>query len=149
MTTTKYYCSYSRHYYSIIINIKNKNDNERCVAKKQVFNKKEEERKKTKKFCVLNSSVISTGMFHSEEERDRTVDLIDELQHSYGSTTATNPTTTFEFDQITPCDIESIGFDFDCDFGPGESWGTNSSTCFTVGEPQYFTTFTPEDKWPI
>jgi hypothetical protein len=86
-------------------------------------------------------------MFHNEEEHNRTVDLIDELQHSYGSTT--NSPNTFELDQSIPCDIESIGFDFDSDFGRGDSWGTNSSTCFTVGEPKSFTTFTTEDKWPI
>jgi hypothetical protein len=112
--------------------------------------KKKEERKRKKISTVLYSSFTNTGMFHSEEEHDRTVDLIDELQHSYGSTTtATNPASTFEFDQIIPCDIDSIGFDFDRDFRRTDSWGTNSSTCFTLGEPQCFTTFTSEDKWPI
>lgn len=87
-------------------------------------------------------------MFHKEEEHNRSVDLIDELQHSYESTTA-NSSNAFELDQLIPCDIESIEFDFDNDFGHGQSWGTNSSAFFSVGESQSFTTFTPEDKWPI
>jgi hypothetical protein len=91
-------------------------------------------------------------MFHSEEEHSRNVDLINELQHSYGSsssTTTTTATNTFELGQISSADIDSIGFDFDYDFERGDLWGTNSSTCFPVGEPQSFTTFTTEDKWPI
>jgi hypothetical protein len=121
-------------------------DEQRIDKKKCLITKKKE--KEEKILCVLYSSIIDTGMFHSKEEHNRTVEFIDELQHSHGSTT-TNPTNTFELDQITPCDIDSIEFDFDCDFGRGASCGTNSSTCFTVGEPQSFTTFTSEDKWPI
>ena len=90
-------------------------------------------------------------MFHTEEERSRDDDLINELQHSYGaSTTATiNSADTFELGQISSFDIDSVEFDFDCDFGRGDSWGTNPSSTTTVLEPQCFTTFTSEDKWPI
>lgn len=91
---------------------------------------------------------IDSGMFHSGEEHNRTVELINELQHSDGSTT-TNGTNTFELGQNNSFDIESIEFDFDCDFGPGDSWGTHSSTSNFVVEPKSFTTFTTEDKWPI
>ncbi len=130
--------------------IKNKNNNidEGCVTKKCLTGKKKE-----KISCVWYTIFIDSGMFHSEEERNRTVDPLDKLQPSYGSTSATdgtrNPTDTFELCQITPSDFDSIGFDFDCDFRQRDSWGTSSSTCFSVGEPQCGTTFTSEDKWPI
>jgi hypothetical protein len=87
-------------------------------------------------------------MFHSEEDHNRTVEPLNELQHAF-ETTTTNSTSAFELGQITSSDFDSIGFDFDCDFGRNNSWGTDSSTGVTVGEPQYFTTFTSEDKWPI
>jgi hypothetical protein len=111
--------------------------------------KKIEERKRREISCVLYSSFINTGMFHKDEEHNRTVDLIDELQHSYGSTTSTTSTSTFELGQNTSGDFDSTAFDFDCDFERGDFWGTNSSTYFSLGEPQYSTTFTSEDKWPI
>jgi hypothetical protein len=120
------------------------------VTKKTRKFKKQEE-KKTHRIILF----IDSGMFHSEEEHSRNVDLISELQHSYGSTTTTPPpsattlTNTFELGQISSVNFDSIEFDFDYDFGRGDSWGTNSSTCFPVGEPQSFTTFTSEDKWPI
>ena len=93
-------------------------------------------------------------MFHTEEEHSRTVDLINELQHSYGPATtttpsATNPTSTFELGQISSFDIDSFDLEFDCDFGRGDSWGPNSTSYTPVGESQSFTTFTSEDKWPI
>jgi hypothetical protein len=122
-----------------------------CVTNEEVIKKafnQKEERKRKKISCVLYKPVINSGMFHSGEERNRTVDPLNELQHSYESTTA-NPTSTFELDQITPGDFDPIGFDFDGNFGRSDSWGTNSSTSVTVGEPQSFTTFTSEDKWPI
>lgn len=91
-------------------------------------------------------------MFHSEEERSRNVDLINELQHAYGTTTTTatnNGTNSFELDQSATFDIDAIGFDLEYDLGRRDSWGTNSPSTTTVGEPQCFTTFTSEDKWPI
>ncbi len=128
--------------------IKNKNNNninEGCVTKKR-----KEERKIS---CVWYTIFIDSGMFHSEEERNRTVDPLDKLQPSYGPTSSTdgtrNPTDTFELCQITPSDFDSIEFDFDSDFRQRDSWGASSSTSFSVGEPQCVTTFTSEDKWPI
>ena len=101
-------------------------------------------------------------MFHSDDERNRNVDPYNESHQSYASTTRTttaatdkrNSTCTFELGQFTPCDIDTFGFDFDCNFGGrGDSymspeWATNSAT-FWLDEPQYSTTFSPEDKWPI
>ncbi|CAF0828154.1 unnamed protein product [Adineta ricciae] len=93
-------------------------------------------------------------MFHSGEEQNRIVEHLDELQHSSGSTTATtldaaNSTNTFELGHITASDFDSIGFDSDCDFGRRNSWATCPSTYNTGGERQCFSTFAPEDKWPI
>ena len=97
---------------------------------------------------------IDSGMFHSGEEQNRIVEHLDELQHSYESTTATtldaaNSTNTFELGHITASDFDSIGLDSDCDFGRRDSWTTCPSTYNTGGERQYFSTFAPEDKWPI
>jgi hypothetical protein len=119
-----------------------------CDKKKRLTRKKKEQEKE-KKSCAFYSPFINSGMFHSEEERNRTVDPLNELQHSYGSTTATNSPGTFELGQFTSCDLDTIGFDFDCDFERSDACGPNSSTCIAVGEPQCFTTFTSEDKWPI
>ncbi len=100
-------------------------------------------------------------MFHSDDERNRNVDPYNE---SYASTTTTRTRTTttdkrntkctFELGQFTPCDFDTFGFDFDCDFGGGgdsymSSQWTNNPSTFFVGETQCSTTFSPEDKWPI
>lgn len=112
---------------------------------------------------MLFSLFDNSGMFHSDDERNRNVDPYNESQQSYASTrntttTATdkrNTTCTFELGQFTPCDdFDTIGFDFDCHFGGGRDsdmssqWGNNSSTFFE-GEAQCSTTFSLEDKWPI
>ena len=90
-------------------------------------------------------------MFHSEEERSRDVDLLNELQYSYGAptTTTSNGTDTFELGQSSSFDIDATGFDFGYDLDRRDSWEPNASSTTTVGEPQCFTTFTSEDKWPI
>jgi hypothetical protein len=88
-------------------------------------------------------------MFHSNEERNRNIEPLTELQYSYETKTTNETKTstcTFELGQITPCDFDSIEFDLDCDFGREDSWGRAS---FGVAESQCVTTFTPEDKWPI
>lgn len=107
----------------------------------------QQEKKRTERkiLVVLNSYLVEAGMFHSEEEHNRTVELVNELQYSDGSTN--NVPTTFELGQTDDFDF---GFDFECDFGREGTAGVSSSfTSTVVSESQSFTTFTPEDKWPI
>lgn len=84
-------------------------------------------------------------MFHSEEERNRTVELINELQHSDGAISSNAPN-TFELGHNDDFDF---GLDFECDLGAEITAEVNSVTSTIVCESQSFTTFTPEDKWPI
>jgi hypothetical protein len=123
------------------------------VTKKK-FKKKRGKKRKEKISGVLDITCIGTGMFHSGEEQQRTVDPLNELQHSYGSTgtlhDATNSPSTYELGHITASDFDSIGFELDCNAGRrDDSWGVSSSVHGCVGEQQCFTTFAPEDKWPI
>lgn len=89
-------------------------------------------------------------MFHSDEERNRNVDLLNELQQSDDSTKKrSDPNGIFELGQSTSFDIET--FDFDLDDGECRTqWGdVKPATHLVVDERQHFTTFTPEDRWPI
>lgn len=91
-------------------------------------------------------------MFHSGEEYDRNVDLLNELEHLYNtaeSNEATNPTNSFELDQIIPDDFSSFEFDFVGDSERRDASGNQSTTSHSADELQYSTTFTTEDKWPI
>lgn len=83
-------------------------------------------------------------MFHSEEESNRTVELVNELQHSDES--AVNTPNTFELGQNDDFDF---GFDFECDVRGAVTTEVSSTSSNIVCESQSFTTFTPEDKWPI
>jgi hypothetical protein len=125
--------------------------------------KEQEERKEEKKAsrAPLFSLFDSSGMFHSDDERNRNVDPYHESWQSCASTTTTTTTAdkrnaayTFELGQCSTWDFDPFGFDFDGDFGGGGNSITPSqsninSTTFNLGESQYSTTFHPEDKWPI
>jgi hypothetical protein len=124
--------------------------------------KRRRRRKRKKKHRALFSLFDNSGMFHSDDERNRNVDPYNESQQSYAAAATTTTTTdkrnttcTFELGQFTPCDFDTFGFDFDSHFGGrGDSdmssqWTNNNSSTFFVGTTQCSTTFSPEDKWPI
>jgi hypothetical protein len=140
-------------------------DNKKILStptKKERKKKKEGEgRRKKTTSCTLSlfSLFDNSGMFHSDDERNRNVDPYNESRQSYGTTTTTtdkrNSTCTFELGQFTPCDFDTFGFDFDSHFGGGRDsdmssqWTDNNSSTFFVSTTQCSTTFSPEDKWPI
>lgn len=101
-------------------------------------------------------------MFHSDAERNRNVEPHDESHQPYApaattTTTADKRDTTgaFELGQFEFDDFATFGFDLDCDLGGrGDSTSTaaprsQQSSAFSFGQPQCFSTFTPEDQWPI
>ena len=89
-------------------------------------------------------------MFHSDEERNRNVDALNELEQSDCSTEKlSDQSGIFELAQKNSSDIDVFDFDLDND-GYGTRFGdVNPAAHLPVDEPQYFTTFTPEDRWPI
>jgi hypothetical protein len=102
---------------------------------------------------VLFSLFGNSGMFHSDDERNRNVDPYNE-SHTSTTTDKRNTTYKFELDQFTSCEFDTFGFDLDCYFGGrGDTYmssqGSSNSANVWFDESKHSTSFSPEEKWPI